>query len=169
MRDYSDKPEAKFACYSLDNHNHDDKHEEHTSILATMNIGLSARREDYGPPICVNAGNGGGNHQHINDLLEAHTQVAQTLNVHSDWFAVVEPTSKATKSVTLVYKGVGEATVPIEWAGEVLRWLGIGFCRWREWDELMELETAVRDEDKDISWAWDPKFVGQNSYQSDLK
>jgi len=151
---YSDKPEAKFACYYLANDDPDDKYEENTSILATMNLGVRARREDYGPLICVDAGNGGEDYQHIRDLLEAHTQVAQNLNVHPDWFAVVDPSSKMTNSVTLVYKGFGDegydhCPVPTEWAAEVLRWLGIRFCRWREWDELMELETAVEDEDEE--------------------
>ncbi|KAF2498880.1 hypothetical protein BU16DRAFT_615860 [Lophium mytilinum] len=147
MRQYSDKPEAKFACYNLTGDDHDDKHDELTSILTAINHGLNSRRENYGPRICADAGNGGGDHKTINDLLEAHAQVAQELNVHPDWFAVIEPTSKATNSVKLIYKGVGDATVSIERAGEVLRWLGIGFCRWQEWDELIELEMEWHEDE----------------------
>jgi len=66
-------------------------------------------------------------------------KLSKDVNCHFDWYVVVRKTSKAEKSVTLVFKGFGEAVydqcpVTVEWKGKVLRWLGIGFCRWREWD-----------------------------------
>ncbi|KAF2814658.1 uncharacterized protein BDZ99DRAFT_566613 [Mytilinidion resinicola] len=108
------------------------------------------RRNDYAAQICIDAGNAGGSDQHIEEVLAFHTKKPKELETHPDWFAVIEQTSIATILVTLVYKGSGEAgygrcPMPVDWAGEVLRWLGIRFCCWREWDELMELESPVED------------------------
>ncbi|KAF2500955.1 hypothetical protein BU16DRAFT_522032 [Lophium mytilinum] len=147
LRGWSDKPEAKFACYSLVG---DSSREDFTSALDKMNSGIRGRRDVYMARICVDAANTGGSDEHIKDIVEVHSEKARDLDAHPDWFAVVEQTSLSTNTVTLVYKGFGEAgydhcPVPVEWAGEVLRWLGIGFCRWREWNELMELEAPVED------------------------
>ncbi|KAF2501127.1 hypothetical protein BU16DRAFT_533837 [Lophium mytilinum] len=144
---YKHFPELPAGVFNLANGDgaEDGDEEAFKDIMKTINAGINKRRsEDHDPQIA----------RYIDKDTLGSDEDADVLN--QTWpsvLIIVDQPALDTKNVLAIHVDpntwarLDECRLAAEVAGEYLRWMGMGFCKWRQWDVIMgpKLEEAMEE------------------------